>query len=77
MTEHLLLTLTGILCAWLCQRLSVPFADYAAASSRLRGRIETLLWDLLYYLTILLMTFGLLLGGIGMLLTFTDVLPLP
>ncbi|MBT1161736.1 hypothetical protein [Bifidobacterium sp. SO1] len=77
MTGHLQLMVAGFLCAWICQRLAVPFADYAAASRRTRGRVETFIWDLLYYLTILLIGFSLLLGCIGMLLTFTGLLTLP
>lgn len=76
MIEPIFLTISGFMSAWICHQLSIPFANYSTVSQQTRGRVETFIWNCLYYTTIILTVINLFTGIIGLILVWNRILPL-
>lgn len=74
MIEPIFLTISGFMSAWICHQLSIPFANYSTVSQQTRGRVETFIWNSLYYTTIILIVINLITGIIGLTLIWTRLI---
>lgn len=73
LTEHVLVTVGGYATAWLTLQIAIAFAGGSARAVQIRRKWEVRFWNLAYYLCVLLVFLGLLLGTTGLLLCFKEI----